>query len=164
MVYTMKIYVDGGCRRNGRPGSTGAAAAVVEYRNGGQKAWTRILPRRPPPTNQRAEITAIILALQLALEKIDELHSNPKINVKIYSDSKYAVGCMTDWIYKWSQNGWINAAGNAVANQDLIREASRLDDRLRDEGKVDYIWIPRDENVDADMWCNQALDDAEDQY
>lgn len=161
MVYTMEIYVDGGCRGNGQPGSIGAAAALFKFRSGGHRAWTKRLPRYPPPTNQRAEITAIILALDQALEKFAELRSSPRLDVKIYSDSKYAIGCMTDWIYKWSRNGWINAAGNEVANRDLIQEASDLDDRLREEGSVQYIWIPRAENEDADRYCNELMDEED---
>jgi ribonuclease HI len=159
MVYIMKIYVDGGCRGNGQPGSIGAAAAVVKLRFGRQKAYTRILPRYPRPTNQRAEITAIILGLELALQKFDELHTNPRLKVRIYSDSRYAIGCMTDWVYKWCRNGWINAAGNEVANRDLIETASDLDDILAKEGTVKYIWIPREQNEDADGYCNEALDE-----
>jgi len=159
MVYIMEIYVDGACRGNGQPGSIGAAAAVFKLRSGGHEAWTKILPRYPPPTSQRAEITAVILALEQALEKLAELQTNPFLDVKIYSDSRYAVGCMTNWVYKWSENGWINAAGNEVANRDLIEEASDLDDRLKQEGDVEYIWIPREKNQDADDYCNEALDE-----
>ncbi|KAF4637960.1 hypothetical protein G7Y89_g109 [Cudoniella acicularis] len=136
-----------------------AAAAVFKNQHGGHTSWTRELPRYPPPTNQRAEITAIIIALEKALEKYNDLDNDPWLDVKIYSDSKYAIGCMNEWIYKWSQNGWINAAGKPVANQDLIKEASDLDDRLQEEGKVEYIWISRDKNEDADRYCNEAMDD-----
>jgi ribonuclease HI len=159
MVYTMEIYVDGGCRGNGQPGSTGAAAAVFKFKYGRQISWTRALPQYPPPTNQRAEISAIILALEKALERYAELDSNPWLDVKIHSDSRYAIGCMTKWVYKWSRNGWTNAAGNEVANRDLIQEASDLDDKLKEEGTVEYIWIPRGENQEADKCCNQVLDD-----
>jgi ribonuclease HI len=158
MVYIMEIYVDGGCRGNGQPGAIGAAAAIFQKKYGGYDAWTKSLPRYPPPTNQRAEITAIILALEQALEKHEELDTNPSLNVKIYSDSRYAIGCMTNWIYKWARNGWINAAGNEVANRDLIQEASDLDDRLKETGDVEYIWIPREENQLADRLCNEDMD------
>ncbi len=160
----MQIYVDGGCRRNGRPDAIGAAAAVIKLKWGRNKISTRDLPNGlydPAPTSQRAEISAIILALELALEKYDELYTNPYFDVKIYSDSKYAVNCMSEWIYKWSRNGWINSAGNAVVNQDLIRKASDLDDRVREEGHVEYIWIPREDNEMADEACNDALDEQE---
>ena len=61
MVYTMIYKVDGGCRRNGYSDAIGAAAAVEmqRYRDG-WKSWTTELPAYPTPTNQRAEITAII--------------------------------------------------------------------------------------------------------
>ncbi|TAQ89226.1 hypothetical protein B7494_g2431 [Chlorociboria aeruginascens] len=157
MVYVMEIYVDGGCRRNGQPGAIGAAAAVFLLRGGRKQVWTYDLPTYPTPTNQRAEIAAIILALEQALEKYDKLHSCPYLDVTIYSDSKYAIGCMTKWIYNWSRNGWTNSAGNEVANRDLIEKASGLDDRLKEEGTVEYIWIPREQNVDADMYCNERL-------
>jgi ribonuclease HI len=158
MVYIMEIYVDGGCRGNGRPGSIGAAAAVMKKKFGKIEYWTRSLPIYPTPTNQRAEITAIILALEAALEKLEQLDTNPYLDVTIYSDSKYAVECMNNWIYKWTKNGWINAAGNEVANRDLIENASELDDRLKEEGDVEYVWIPREQNHLADMYCNEELD------
>jgi ribonuclease HI len=76
MVYKMEIKVDGGCRGNGQEGSIGAAAAVFEYRYS-TRTHTRALPRYPPPTNQRAEITAIILALEKALERYYDLDGDP---------------------------------------------------------------------------------------
>lgn len=79
----------------------------------------------------------------------------------IYSDSRYAIGCMTEWIYKWTNNGWINAAGNEVANRDLIEEASDLDDRLKKEGDVRYVWIPRSQNQLADEACNDCMDEQD---
>jgi ribonuclease HI len=159
MVYVMEIYVDGGCRGNGQPGSIGAAAAVFKLRYGGQEVWTSRLASYPRPTNQRAEISAIILALEQALEKYDGLDGSPWLDVTIYSDSRYAVDCMTNWVYKWVRNGWRNAAGQEVANRDLIEKASDLDDQLKEDGKVEYVWIPREKNQDADRACNEELDE-----
>ncbi|OGM42553.1 ribonuclease H1 [Aspergillus bombycis] len=159
MVYIMEIYTDGGCRGNGQSGAIGAAAAVLKNRYGKYSARTQSLPSYPPPTNQRAEITAIILALKQALEKYDELDTRPHLKVTIYSDSKYAIGCMTSWIHKWTKNGWTNAAGNDVVNRDLLEKASDLDDRLKEEGDVDYVWISREKNQLADRLCNEDMDD-----
>ncbi|KJX94211.1 hypothetical protein TI39_contig4208g00015 [Zymoseptoria brevis] len=97
-----------------------------------------------------------------ALARYDKLDTEPAIDLSVYSDSRYAVDCMSDWIYKWSKNGWINAAGNPVANQDLIKEASGLDDRAAALGKVVYKWIPREQNAAADAACNRVLDEQED--
>lgn len=169
MVYIMKIYVDGGCRRNGHDKAIGAAACVVEKKWGKDSTWTRRLPtpnywsNHPIPTSQRAEITAIILALEKVLDEYDHLRGYPRMMVTIYTDSKYAHGCMTDWIYKWTGNGWMNAAGNPVANQDIIREANDLDDKVKGLGTVEYIWIPRSGNQAADEAVADELNDMEDE-
>ncbi|OQE20541.1 hypothetical protein PENSTE_c013G05253 [Penicillium steckii] len=161
MVYIMRFYTDGACRRNGQPGATGAAAAVLMKRGGGTSSWFKKLPANPRPTNQRAEITAIIIALQQALVLFRTLQTDPRLDITIYSDSRYAVNCMNEWVYKWCSNGWINSAGFEVANRDLIEEASNLDDQLKEEGSVQYKWIPREDNQIADELCNQVLDDLE---
>jgi len=158
----MNIYVDGACRGNGQPGATGAAAAVFKGKFGGLSAYTSVLPQHPTPTNQRAEITAIIIALETALIKYEELDTCPRLYVRIYSDSKYAVSCMNEWIYKWYQNNWTTSAGHEVVNRDLIEKANNLDDEVKALGDglsdIKYIWIPREENEEADRYCNQALD------
>lgn len=164
MVYTMHFKVDGGCRRNGYQDSIGAAAAVLIPLGGTHKFRTTFVPlgrKAELPTNQRAEISAIILALEMALEEYHALRNRPLLEVTIESDSKYAIGCMTEWIYKWSNNGWRNAAGNEVANTDLIVEAAWLEDQVRELGTVKYGWIPRAENRYADQLCNEALDEQE---
>ncbi|KAI3336825.1 ribonuclease H-like domain-containing protein [Xylariaceae sp. AK1471] len=165
MVYIMVFSVDGACRGNGQPGSVGAAAACLRTRYG-SKYWhrtRRLDDSYNVATNQRAEILAVIIALEWALEKYDELDSCPRLDVKIQSDSKYAIGCMTEWIWTWTNNGWRNSRGNEVANRDLIAEASNLDDRVRELGRVRYTWIPREDNADADGHCNDKLDEMEEE-
>lgn len=160
MVYTMKIYVDGGCRRNGRSDAVAAAAACIKNKWGKYRIRARYIT--DDPTNQRAEITAIIMALELALAKYkNDLDEMPLMDVEIFSDSRYAVNCMKTWIYKWCRNGWMNSAGNPVANRDLIEEASDLDDQVKEIGTVEYTWIPRSENEVADGACNRAMDALE---
>ncbi|KAG9233658.1 ribonuclease H1 [Amylocarpus encephaloides] len=144
MVYKMGIYVDGGCRNNGYSNAIGAAAACFMLRFGNRG---EIYARTLPP-----------------LEKYNNLDTNPYIYLTIYSDSRYAVGCMNEWIYRWSKNGWVNAAGNEVANRDLIEKVSDLDDRLKEEGDVTYVWVPRGENMDADEACNEMLNKASRKY
>ena len=164
MVYIMRMYVDGGCRRNGYEDAIGAAACVIQKKWGRSSTWTRQLPNHygsHTPTSQRAEITAIIQALEIALQEYRQLDGNPNLRLTIHTDSKYAHGCMTDWIYKWTRNGWVNAAGNQVANRDLIEQASDLDDEVKELGTVDYVWIPRAENQEADEAVSDLLDEME---
>jgi ribonuclease HI len=160
MTYFMEIYVDGGCRDNGKPGSYGAAAACFKLRSGRWKDWKSPIQKteRPRATNPRAELIAIIIALQKALQKYYDLNNYPHLEVTIHSDSQYAIGCITKWVYKWSQNGWISIAGNPIANQDLIEEASDLNERLEDLGTVEYIYVPREENKHADQVCRDVMD------
>ncbi len=161
MVYIMEFFVDGGCRGNGKPGSYGAAAAIFKPKYGRQKRWYEELPwtQSPVPTNQRAEISAIILALRQALARYEDLNSNPYFKVTIHSDSQYAVNCMNNWVHKWRRNGWRNAAGYEVVNRDLIESALELDNQLEEVGEVRYVWISRADNQDADELCNDVMDD-----
>ncbi|KAK8129956.1 ribonuclease H1 [Apiospora kogelbergensis] len=165
MVYKLNFHVDGGCRRNGLgEGVIGGAAAIwnSRYRH---IYRTRILPAyspvEPPPTNQRAELLAIIMAQQWTLERYQQLRGYPRISVRIYSDSQYAVKCLNIWFAKWSHNGWLNARGLEVANRDLLEHALALHDDVEQLGSVRYIWIPRARNRLADRYCKQALDQQE---
>lgn len=159
----MEFYVDGGCRNNGYDNAFGAAAACLMSRNH-SFYWSRTQKLDTDDyaaTNQRAEILAIIIALEWALEKYNNLDTQPNISVTIHSDSRYAVGCMSDWIYRWSRNGWQNSKGHRVANLDLIQKASRLDDEVQELGTVKYVYIPRSENQNADTECRELLDEIE---
>ncbi|KAJ0426188.1 ribonuclease H-like domain-containing protein [Aspergillus carlsbadensis] len=164
MVYKMELYVDGGCRHNGYSDAIGAAAIGFKTPRGGfQDCATEALPTNPTPTNQRAELSAIILALKKALEKRRELYNNPELEVTIYSDSRYAVGCMMEWADRWQQNEWHNSRGEKVANRRLIKEALGLESELMENGNLRYLYIPRERNRYADRLCNECLDEQEQQ-
>lgn len=63
-------------------------------------------------TNQRAELTAIIRALEIA----------PRHRpVTIVTDSRYSIDCVTNWFRKWIRNNWQTADGKPVENKDLIQ-------------------------------------------
>ncbi|KAL8770781.1 MAG: hypothetical protein Q9209_003648 [Squamulea sp. 1 TL-2023] len=157
----MHMSVDGACRGNGYPGTTASAAVIIHKRSGRTRSESYCLPSDPPPTSQRAELSAIIFALRLALNQQNNLDSRPFMDVEIDTDSKYAHRCMTEWRYKWEKNGFVNAAGREVANRDLIEKALDLEAEVEENGKVRYGWVPREENSMADEVANQALDEAE---
>ena len=62
-------------------------------------------------TNQVAELYAIYKALETTEEK----------HIDLYTDSKYSIGCCTEWFYNWKNNGWKNSKGETIANLDLIK-------------------------------------------
>lgn len=68
---------------------------------------------------------------------------------------------MTDWYRKWQSNGFINARGYEVENRDLIEKALELESDILDHGKVNWEWIPRSDNTEADEAVNDELDEVE---
>jgi ribonuclease HI len=104
---------------------------------------------------------AIGTAFELLIKELKELDDLPWFDVEILSDSRYAIGCMTEWAYKWKSNGWRNAAGAPIANQKLIKQVLGFDDAFSEIADITYTWIPRSENKMADRLCNQALDEQE---
>lgn len=154
--------VDGGCRNNGRANAYGAAACCMM----GQSTYeykTQRLPSYPVPTNQRAELLAIILALEWALEEQQNVWQRngafTLIDVEIKADSRYAYNCLTVWLPTWQRNGWMNSHREPVVNRDLIEKAVDLERQVLQGGSVTYTWVPREENVEADRHCNEAMDE-----
>jgi ribonuclease HI len=121
-------------------------------------AWVRALPSCPSPTNQRAELTATVLAIQIARHRFKKWDIRVRLHVVIESDLKYAMNCMNIWVNKWCSNGWTNAAGYRVANRDLLEDALYWEDKLLRSTTIAYTWIPRSMNECADRQCNIELD------
>lgn len=87
-------------------------------------------------TNNRAEITAAIVALSQAIVyKAGE--------VSIYTDSKFMINCMISWIPKWKRNGWKTLAKQPVKN---IEDLQRLDE-LCTRMKTNWIYCPGHKGV-----------------
>ncbi|CAK5272999.1 unnamed protein product [Mycena citricolor] len=164
MTRGLRVWTDGACRGNGYDDAIGAAVAMFSWPLGRRKR--RILPRYsdPRPTSQRAELTGIVLALETALSAKQRGGKKGRFyELIVNTDSRYAVGCMVDWLEGWKDRGWINSRGLPVANRDLIIEASDLVDELEDEYScsVYFNWIPREENTRADEFVKEVLDEAD---
>jgi ribonuclease HI len=117
----VEIFTDGSCK--GNPGAGGWAALL---RNGVNEK--EIYGGEQETTNNRMELTAAIEALR-ALKSSCE--------VELYSDSKYVIDGITQWIHGWKKRGWKNASKDPVKNQDLWQaldeEASRH--------KISWHWV-----------------------
>jgi ribonuclease HI len=46
--------------------------------------------------------------------------------VVIETDSKYVIGCFTEWLPGWKRNGWKTSARKPVANQLALLEIDQL--------------------------------------
>ncbi|KAJ7054354.1 putative ribonuclease H1 [Mycena amicta] len=161
MPYQMDVWADGACRSNGRSGAVGGAGVYFSKPvNGIPWSQARALTSCLPLLG--AELTALILALELAIGRRNQLQNNPFFMLNIFTDSQYAIDCLTKWIGTWEQNGWRTSTGEPVKNRDLIEEASDLVNNIdTNHGRATFQWIPRSENANADSAANEACDDAE---
>lgn len=65
------------------------------------------------------------------------------------------------WRYNWGKNGWKTFDGHEVKNQDIIKLLLDVEEQLRYVGTVDFVYVPREENLLADKYCNEAVDAEE---
>lgn len=101
----------------------------------------------PRQTNQRAELTAILRALDTIPKDRD---------TTIVTDSRYAIDCVTLWYVTWRKNGWKTSAGKAVENRDLVENIlGKLEERTMLQTRTIFEWIKghanQPGNVEADM-------------
>jgi ribonuclease HI len=109
------IFCDGACPGNGTKHAYGGWAWA--YWPGpitGEPATYGAGKLVGDATNQRAELTALLKALQWAAAQ--------GITVDIYSDSQYAINCTTVWGPGWKRKGWKRSSGEPLLNLDLIKQ------------------------------------------
>ncbi len=139
-----EIYTDGACLGNPGPGGWGVLMRWrgVEKELSGFEAET---------TNNRMELMA-------AIQGIEAL--KPGSPVDLYTDSKYVMQGITEWIDGWKRNGWRTAAKKPVKNKDLWQA---LDEAL-DGHDIGWHWVKghagHPENERADELASAAAEAA----
>ena len=132
----IEIFTDGAC--SGNPGA-GGWGVILRYKDvekemsGGEKETT----------NNRMEMTAVINALK-ALKR--------PCNITIYTDSKYVLDGVNEWLPNWKRNGWKTSNKKSdVKNVDLWQEL----DGLIPQHEIRWVWVkghnghPENERVDT---------------
>lgn len=114
----MRVFTDGACSSNGRPGAK--AGYAVWFPEHPTLSFSQRVPSTCPQTNQRAELSAIHRAILIVEEK--GFHDE---DIVIYTDSEYSMNCLTKWITGWVSRGWKTSAGGDVLHRDLIEDASK---------------------------------------
>lgn len=84
-------------------------------------------PNREPQTNQRAELTAILMAMHDPVVAT----ASPYDPITFKSDSEYSLKSIGQWSDAWARNGWKTSTGKAVSNVDLIMEIKNCYDTSR---------------------------------
>ncbi|KAJ3564892.1 hypothetical protein NP233_g7995 [Leucocoprinus birnbaumii] len=149
------VNVGGACYGNGKPWAQGGSG--VYFGPWSPHNFSEALDDDGPQTNQRAEINAAIIALDKVKELLDQEKLDTSL-VLIMSDSQYLVDAITQYIYKWQDNGWRNARGGEVVNKEDFEELDELIDELEDDYEVfvRFWWVPKEDNEDADEMARQA--------
>ncbi|KAK2033436.1 RnaseH-domain-containing protein [Colletotrichum zoysiae] len=90
-------------------------------------------------TNQRAELTAILRALQL---------SPLTQSLKIMSDSNYSINCVDKWYKDWAKNGWkTSIEKTAVKNKDIIQAVrEEIAKRKAAGADTEFEWVKGHKN------------------
>ena len=136
------IYTDGACRGNPGPGGWGAFIKFdgIEKEMFGGQANT---------TNNQMELSAAIEGL-LALKEPCE--------VDLFTDSKYVMDGMNQWIQNWKKNNWRTAAKKDVKNKELWQKL----DHLIAQHQVQLHWVKGHSgdvgNEAADLLANKGID------
>jgi ribonuclease HI len=136
------IYTDGACRGNPGPGGWGALIRFdcVEKEIFGGQANT---------TNNQMELSAAIEGLSILTEPC---------NVELFTDSKYVMDGITQWIQNWKKNNWRTAAKKDVKNKELWQKL----DQLIAQHQVQWHWVKGHSgdagNEAADLLANKGID------
>ena len=143
MTQYVEIYTDGACRGNPGPGGWGALLIAGDRRKtmyGGD----------PETTNNRMELMA-------AIEALNALKGRRK--VLLYTDSKYVMDGINDWMPNWKKRGWKTAAKKPVKNQDLWQA---LDEAISPH-EIEWRWVRGHTGVpgneEADALANRGIDE-----
>jgi ribonuclease HI len=133
------IYTDGAAR--GNPGPAGWATILIF----GKKV-IEIGGASKHATNNQMELMASIEALRY-------LHKNKiSMPIEIFSDSKYVILGITEWIFSWQKKNWRNAAKKPVLNKELWEELHKLSQQFKIkwtyvEGHSGYKWNERADEI-----------------
>ena len=138
------IYTDGGCRGNPGAGGWGVWLRYKDYDK-------KLKGSERNTTNNKMELTAAIKAL--------EALKSSEISVDLYTDSKYVIQGINEWIESWKSKDWKTANKKPVKNVDLWKQL----DLLNNKYSVTWHWV-KGHNDDpgndmADLLANQAMDE-----
>ena len=100
--------------------------------------------------SNKMELTAAIMALKEIKEPC---------KIILYTDSKYVLQGIEEWIYNWKKRGWRGANKKPIKNIELWKEL----DELRDEHNIKWNWVKGHSgdpgNETADMLANRGIDE-----
>jgi ribonuclease HI len=146
---SLKIYTDGGC--SGNPGPGGWAYVMVQQTFQGGQIKAKDKGYEKETTNNRMELTAVIMALR-ALKTMTDV---PR-QAAVFTDSQYVQKGITDWIRTWKRNAWRTSDKKPVKNQDLWMEL----DSLNSEFPLKWEWVKGHAGNEYNEMCDAMTQEA----
>jgi ribonuclease HI len=143
------IYTDGGC--SGNPGPGGWAYLMVQQTFQGKQIIARNKGSEKNTTNNRMELTAVIMALRALKTMPDAPHQ-----AAVYTDSQYVQKGITEWIQNWKRNSWKTSDKKPVKNQDLWIEL----DSLNGEFPLKWEWVKGHAGNEFNEICDTMTQEA----
>lgn len=146
------IFCDGACSGNGTRRAVAGwgwaywpGAAVGE-----PTRYQHARLQGDPATNQRAELTALLMALRWWRDKAG---GGP---VDVYTDSMYAINCTSKWGPAWRRKGWKRDSGEPLLNLDLIKPLVEL---WRPSWRLNHV-RGHQKGMSVEAWGNNWVDRA----
>lgn len=116
----MIAYTDGSAHPN--PGPGGFGVVIVDEND---NLISTYFQSKTYTTNNEMEMMAIIWACGYAKSKNE--------NIKIYSDSSYAINTFSNWMYGWERNGWVKGDGKIPENLKIVKAFFELNKEMNIE-------------------------------
>ncbi|WP_323596948.1 ribonuclease HI [Aliarcobacter butzleri] len=142
----IKIYCDGAC--SGNPGNAGSGIVIYSNSKNPVLLYGAYVENG---TNNIAELNALFQALTIA----SQTHSENVIS--IFTDSKYAIDCITTWAYSWKKNGW-SKKGGEIKNLELIQEAHYLYEKIK--SKIEIIHVKGHSGIEGNELADRMAVNA----
>lgn len=136
------IYTDGACSGNPGPGGWGA----IIYRKESDEV-IELGGGHPATTNNRMELTATIEALKVVQDA-----PGP---ILLYSDSKYVIDGITQWVHGWKARGWRKADKKEVLNRDLWETLDTLTHSGALKGRITWKYVAGHSGNPGNDRCDQ---------
>ncbi len=138
-----RIFTDGSSLNNGKRGVKRYGGIGVYFGEDDERNISESLTGKV--TNQIAELKACIEGIKVASQEGGIIH--------VYSDSRYVIKSMTEWVKNWEKNGWKNSKKKPIENMELIKELHTLTKKCH----VIYHYCPAHQSEpnkeeDLDKW------------
>lgn len=135
-IKEISIFTDGSAI--GNPGPGGYGAVIFDQTD---KKISEIGGKEEKTTNNRMEMMAIIKALE----------KTPDGLITIYSDSKYTITGITQWVFGWEKNDWKTKNKTDVLNKDLWQKLIEVtkDKEIEYKHVAGHVGIAGNERVDV---------------